>query len=93
MSSKLQRPRLERDHVLTGLMKGLRYERAALRHCDLLRGLVALTLSPGQWDALLQVAYDHGGVLIEVDDRERVAAVYRNHRPAEWPAGETPSRR
>jgi hypothetical protein len=43
----------------------------------LLRGRVSATMSIGQWDTFLQTVYDQGGVLIELDDRERVVATYR----------------
>jgi hypothetical protein len=39
----------------------------------------------GQWDEVLATIYDLGGPILELDRRERVVAVYRNHqRP---PAG------
>jgi len=37
-----------------------------------------MTLSPGQWDALLQSAYEMGYTLIEVDADERPTKAYRS---------------
>lgn len=39
--------------------------------------LAYITLSPRQWDGLLQAAYDAGYVLIEVDEEERPVRAYR----------------
>ncbi len=41
------------------------------------RGLCYATCSPGQWDAVLQAAYDCGWVLLEVDDHERPVRAFR----------------
>jgi len=41
-------------------------------------GLAYMTLSPGQWDALLQSAYEMGYTLIEVDADERPTKAYRS---------------
>jgi hypothetical protein len=41
------------------------------------RGVVAATMSPNQWDHVLAEVYAKGGVLVEVDDDERVIALYR----------------
>jgi hypothetical protein len=38
---------------------------------------VTVTMSPGQWDRLLQSAYDAGHNLIEVDDNEIPVRAYR----------------
>lgn len=38
---------------------------------------VNITMSPGQWDKLLQAAYDAGHNLIEVDDNEIPVRAYR----------------
>lgn len=38
---------------------------------------VTLTMSTGQWDALLQAAYDRGCVLLELDDEERPVHAYQ----------------
>ena len=35
-----------------------------------------ITMSPGQWDALLSTAYDRGWTLLELDDDERPVAAY-----------------
>jgi len=40
-------------------------------------GGVTVTMSQGQWDALLQAAYDTGATLIELDENERLTAAYR----------------
>ena len=39
-------------------------------------GTVTVTMSPGQWDALLQAAYDGGFVLLELDDDEQPVSAY-----------------
>jgi len=36
-----------------------------------------ITMSPGQWDALLQGAYDHGWILLELDKNEIPVRAYR----------------
>ena len=41
------------------------------------RGTVTLTMSTGQWDALLAEAYRRGHTLLELDDQERPVAAYR----------------
>jgi len=38
---------------------------------------VNITMSQGQWDALLQAAYDAGHNLIELDDNEIPVRAYR----------------
>jgi hypothetical protein len=40
-------------------------------------GLTYVTMSPRQWDDLLQSAYDAGFVLLEVDRDEKPLAAYR----------------
>ncbi|HEV3435761.1 MAG TPA: hypothetical protein VG122_00280 [Gemmata sp.] len=44
-------------------------------------GTVYITMSIGQWDELLQAAYDEGLVLLELDDREQVVRAYRKPQP------------
>jgi len=50
---------------------------------DMMNGLIGgkpsitVTMSPGQWDRLLQSAYDAGHNLIEVDDNEIPVRAYR----------------
>lgn len=38
---------------------------------------VLVTMSIGQWDTLLQGAYDRGWTLLELDDREKPVRAYR----------------
>lgn len=38
---------------------------------------LTFTMSVGQWDNLLQAAYDKGAMLIELDDNENPVAFYR----------------
>jgi hypothetical protein len=38
---------------------------------------INITMSPGQWDGLLQAAYDAGHNLIEVDENEIPVKAYR----------------
>ncbi len=58
-------------------------ERPQLRRVDLADvipmrpGVCYCTMSEGQWDTLLQAAYDLGFVLLELDDGERVRRAYR----------------
>jgi hypothetical protein len=40
-------------------------------------GGVTVTMSTGQWDALLQGAYDTGARLLELDADEQPVAAYR----------------
>jgi len=51
------------DDVMNGLMGG--------------KPSVNITMSQGQWDALLQAAYDAGHNLIELDDNEIPVRAYR----------------
>jgi hypothetical protein len=39
-----------------------------------------MTLSPGQWEVALEMAYEAGWVLIEVDAAERPVRAYRTPR-------------
>ena len=45
-------------------------------------GEVTVTMSEGQWDWLLQAAYDGGFVLLELDVDERPVRAYQMARPA-----------
>lgn len=36
-----------------------------------------ITMSVGQWDALLSAAYERGWTLLELDERERPVRAYR----------------
>jgi hypothetical protein len=40
-------------------------------------GNVIITMSPGQWDALLAEGYRRGYTLLELDDNENPAVAYR----------------
>jgi len=40
-------------------------------------GGLFVTMSPGQWDALLQAAYDKGATLLEIGDNELPVKAYR----------------
>ena len=40
-------------------------------------GVCMITLSPGQWDALLGAAYAQGWTLLELDDDEKPVRAYR----------------
>jgi Mlc titration factor MtfA (ptsG expression regulator) len=51
------------DDVMNGLLGG--------------KPSVNITMSQGQWDALLQAAYDAGHNLIELDDNEIPVRAYR----------------
>jgi hypothetical protein len=42
--------------------------------------VVTVTMSPGQWDKLLQTAYDAGHNLIEVDENENPVRAYRKKK-------------
>ena len=48
-----------------------------LSEVRLLPGSLMFTMSPGQWDALLQAGYDQGATLLELDASERPIAAYR----------------
>lgn len=41
------------------------------------RGGMTLTMSEGQWDQILQIGYDTGARLVEVNDDECVVATYQ----------------
>jgi len=40
-------------------------------------GGLVVTMSPGQWDALLSTAYDTGATLLEIDDKEQPVKAYQ----------------
>jgi len=46
-------------------------------HTVMTPATINITMSPGQWDKLLQAAYDAGHNLIEVDDNEIPVRAYR----------------
>lgn len=46
-------------------------------------GELTVTMSAGQWDALLEAAYRSGAVLLELDDAERPVAAYQHPRAVE----------
>jgi hypothetical protein len=41
------------------------------------RGRCYMTCSPGQWDIWLSVAYDHGWILVELDENEEPVRAYQ----------------
>ncbi|HOD64857.1 MAG TPA: hypothetical protein PKO04_11385 [Smithellaceae bacterium] len=41
------------------------------------RPMCFITMSVGQWDAILQAAYDSGWMLLELDRREKPIRAYR----------------
>jgi len=41
------------------------------------KGALIITMSPGQWDELLNEAYNYDGILLEIDDNEQPVAAYR----------------
>jgi hypothetical protein len=41
---------------------------------------VIITMSEGQWDGLLQAAYDTGAILLELDRKERPVRAYQRMR-------------
>jgi hypothetical protein len=48
----------------------------------LVAGNVTVTMSVGQWDALLAASYEAGFILLELDDDERPVAAYQKAAPA-----------
>jgi hypothetical protein len=38
---------------------------------------ITVTMSIGQWDGLLQAAYDYGANVLELDDNEKPVHLYR----------------
>ena len=49
-------------------------------------GTAVITMSVGQWDALLEAAYLGGWLLLELDDAEQPVAAYRLAKPAPEPS-------
>ena len=45
-----------------------------------LNGKVVITMSPGQWDYILEGAYETGWVLLEIENEQPVRAYQRNGR-------------
>lgn len=48
-----------------------------LAEVRLIPGVVIITMSVGQWDALLAEAYRRGHTLLELDENERPIGAYR----------------
>lgn len=44
-------------------------------------GHLTVTMSPGQWDALLAASYDLGATLLEIDGNEQPTRAYRKTPP------------
>ena len=42
-----------------------------------LPGIRTVTMSVGQWDPVLQAAYDEGWLLLELDEGERLVGAYQ----------------
>ena len=42
-----------------------------------LPGIRTVTMAVGQWDCLLQAAYDEGWLLLELDEDERLVCAYQ----------------
>ncbi len=38
---------------------------------------LVITMSPGQWDALLDEGYNRGALLLEIDENEQPVKAYR----------------
>lgn len=70
-NEKMKRPKINKID-LKGVMADFLNGRAG----------VTVTMSPGQWDKLLQAAYDVGYNLIEVDDSEIPIRAYRKKMDA-----------
>ena len=74
------RPTLSVNHALTAQMRGRNYFRAA----TFLPGKIVATMDAAQpWDALLDAVYSEGGLVLEVDDFDRVRRVYERPRDSE----------
>lgn len=41
------------------------------------RGALIVTMSRGQWDTILKVAYEEGAILLELDEQEQPVACYQ----------------
>ncbi len=56
------------DDAMTGILSG--------------GGGLTATMSPDQWDGLLQAVYDVGGTLLVIDQNEKPTKAYRKTPPA-----------
>ena len=45
-------------------------------------GARSITMAEGQWDGILQGAYEHGFILLELDSQERPVRAYRKTSPS-----------
>ena len=45
--------------------------------CNAVKGQCIITMSAGQWDMLLEAAYQQGWTLLELDRKERPIAAYK----------------
>lgn len=61
---------MRRPDLVKYSLEGVMLDMAIGGHC-------AITMSPGQWDNLLQSAYDSGWILLEVDENEKPIRAYR----------------
>ena len=67
--------------------EGVKMKRPKLKMMDLKKAIeemlgggkpcCSITMSTGQWDNLLQISYDHGWILLEVNENEIPVAAYR----------------
>jgi len=67
------RPALTVNLALTAQLRGKPYLAGVMS----LRGHMALTMSPGQWDELLQAGYDADALLVEVGDDGRIRRIFQ----------------
>jgi hypothetical protein len=70
-NTTMKRPQLDRM-PLAGVLASLRTPKA---------GQCLMTMSVEQWDTMLQVAYDGGWTLLELDRKERPLAAYKRLNP------------
>jgi hypothetical protein len=76
VATDVKKPDLIVNHGLTARVRGKDY-RTAIRALAA-PGVAMMTYSEGQaWDALLDEWYRRGGLLLELDGRERVQRVYQ----------------
>ena len=40
---------------------------------------LTVTMAPGQWDSLLEAAYDMGAILLEIDEHDKPVKAYRKN--------------
>jgi len=84
----MRRPHLNKIQIRLGITRSFP---ECLHELPVPPGLRAVTMGQGQWDDLLQICYDDGWLLIELDENDNLVGVYQKDSlengtiNGEWP--------